>query len=133
MVSVHLYWLSVFRTHKQLRKIHYFILHTCLPEHLIHIKHTHRDSQVCVCVCVCVCVICAHLHTYTNTHTQQSKAIQHQCSSIYPQLGQVLTSLNHCRTVAADVHQAQRDSLIKYSLRLLTRTATLLRGSPKSI
>lgn len=48
------------------------------------------------------------------------------------QLGQILTSLNCCHMVAADIHQAWRDSLIRYSLRLLTRTATLIRGSPKA-
>lgn len=52
---------------------------------------------------------------------------------LYPsQSGQILTSLNCCHMVAADIHQARRAPLIRYSLKLLTRTATLIRGTPKA-
>ena len=74
-------------------------------------------------------------HTRTHTHTHARRGIKSSSTQmlLYPsQLGQILTSLNCCHMVVADTHQAQRASLIRYSLRLLTRTATLIRGSPKA-
>ena len=85
----------------------------CFSEHSLDIKEREEEGEA-------------------GWREREMKSSSTQMLLYLSQSGQILTSLNCCHMVAADIHQAWRAPLIRYSLKLLTRTATLVRGTPKA-
>lgn len=72
-----------------------------------------------------------YTYTHNHTHTQRNQKKYDTNAPLVIPVGSNFNFIKFLSYGGADIHQAGRASFIRYSIRLLTRTATLIRGFPK--